>query len=90
MWRGGLTERLPFFIPDTVDEPHQSSVGNNGDHQWFLLNSVSTTSRIAVVATEENKKSYVGSKLGGYVENFEGARCWSIDPVIARILPKKP
>ena len=75
--RGGLTERLPFYIPETVDEPHQSSFGNNGDHQWFLLNSVSTTSRIGVVATEENKKSYVGSKLGGYSETFEGARCWS-------------
>ena len=42
-----------------------------------LLNSVSTTSRIGVVATEENKKSYVGSKLGGYSETFEGAKCWS-------------
>ena len=41
--RGGLTERLPFYIPETVDEPHQSSFGNNGDHQWFLFFYIRTS-----------------------------------------------
>ena len=43
-----------------------------------------------MVATEENKKSYVGSKLGGYSETLKVQDVGLIDPVIARITPKKP
>jgi ABC-type multidrug transport system ATPase subunit len=74
--RGGLTDRLPFIIPETIDQPHQHSTQNGRDHQWFLINSVSTSARVGIVAVESEKAGYLGSKSGGLADTIEGARCW--------------
>jgi len=74
--RGGLADRLPLIIPDTIDQPHQSSTQNTDDNQWLLINAVSTDAKIGVAVMESDKTSYIGSKSGGYVDTVEGARCW--------------